>query len=181
MSSRILENPVIGDKVTFVRRTQETGGSVTEILVELSPGGGNELHYHTSVEESFTALEGRLGVVVGREQRFLGPGQTATVPPGTVHRFYNPSNETVRFKGEVRPGRLGMERFVEIAYGLAADGYVNKKGYPNRLSHVAVLMEMGDMRMPGVIFALATPFLHWLARWARWRGTEAALIERYCE
>jgi len=37
------------------------------------------------------------------------------------------------------------------------------------------------MRMPGVIFALATPLLHWLARRARRRGTESALIERYCK
>jgi len=36
-----------------------------------------------------------------------------------------------------------MERFIEIAYGLAADGHVNEKGYPNRLSHVALLMEDG--------------------------------------
>lgn len=180
MRRRTIENPVIGDRVTFVRRAQETGGSVTEILVELSPGGGNELHYHTSVTESFTALEGQLGIVSGKEIRLLSPGEMATVPPGTVHRFFNPSDQSVRFKGEVRPGRLGMERFIEIAYGLAADGHVNSKGYPNRLSHVALLMEMGDMRMPGMMFMLATPVLHWIARRARRRGVEAALIEQYC-
>jgi hypothetical protein len=77
-------------------------------------------------------------------------------------------------------GRLGMELFIEIAYGLAADGHVDNKGYPNRLSHVALLMEMGDMRMPGMMFMLATPVLHWIARRARRRGVEAALIEEYC-
>lgn len=180
MKSRTVENPIIGDRVTFVRTSEETGGELTELLVELSPGGGNELHFHTSVTESFTALEGRLGVEAGSERRLLNPGETATVPPGMVHRFFNPSERTVTFRAEARPGRLGMERFVEIAYGLAKDGHVNKKGIPTKLSHVALLMDMGDMRMPGLTFRFVAPLLAWVAQRARRRGVEEALIDRYC-
>lgn len=180
MKRRTVENPVIKDRVTFVRTSDETGGALTELIVELAPGGGNEPHYHTSFTESFTALEGRLGIQIGKEERLLEPGETATVEPGVVHRFFNPSDRFIKFRGVAEPGRVGGERFVEIAYGLAADGEVNAAGYPNRLSHVALLMEMGDMRMPGLAFKLATPLLHWVARRARRRGIEADLIARYC-
>ena len=89
-------------------------------------------------------------------------------------------SDVVRFKGESRPGYPGLEQFAQIAYGLARDGYVNKKGFPNRISHIALLMEMGDVRIPGPIFRLIGPVLRWIASRARRRGVEQDLIERYC-
>ena len=97
-----------------------------------------------------------------------------------IHCFYNPSDHVVRFKGEARPGRPGLERFVQIAYGLARDGHVNRKGYPNKLSHVALLMEMGDVRIPGLAFRLLAPVFGWVAHRARRRGIEQELVDRYC-
>ena len=180
MKTRTIENPVIRDKVTFVRTAEETGGEVSEIIVELSAGGGNETHYNTMFAESFTPIAGTLGVLVGKEKRTLRTGETATVPPGVVHCFFNPTDRVVKFRGEARPGHSGLERFAQIAYGLARDGRVNKKGYPNTLSHVAVLMEMGDVRIPGVGFKLLAPAFRWVARRARKNGVERELIDRYC-
>lgn len=180
MKNRTLENPVIKDKVTFVKTSDETDGEFTELLVELAPRGGNEPHYHTSITESFTALDGQLGVEIGSESRLLDPGQSATIRPGIVHRFFNPTDQVVRFKGEARPGRVEQEQFVQIAYGLANDGKVNRKGIPNRPSHVALLVELGDLRMPGLTFRLLAPVLHWLAGRARRRGVQKDLIRRYC-
>ena len=130
MQNRTIENPVAGDRITFVRTADETNGEVTEIIVDLFPGGGNQPHYHTSFTESFTPLDGPLGVLVGKERRTLSPGETAKVPPGVVHCFFSVSDRVVRFRGEARPGRPGLERFAQIAYGLARDGQVNRKGYP---------------------------------------------------
>lgn len=42
METRTLENPAIGDRVTFVKTAEETGGAFTGIVVELAPGGGTE-------------------------------------------------------------------------------------------------------------------------------------------
>ncbi len=180
MRIRTIENPIIRDRVTFLKTSAETGGEYSEVLIELHPGGGNEPHYHTSFTESFTALEGQLGVLAGSKRRLLSPGESATVPPRMVHCFFNPSSRVVKFKGEARPGHEGLEQFAQIAYGLARDGHVNKKGYPNRLSHVALLMEMGDVRIPGPTFKLLAPVLRWIARRARERGLERGLVERYC-
>ncbi len=180
MKNRTIENPIIKDKVTFVKTSAETGGEFSEIVVELSAKGGNEPHFHTSFSESFTPIEGQLGVLVGGRRSILRPGDTATVPPGVVHCFFNPSDDVVKFKGEARPGHQGLERFAQIAYGLARDGHVNKKGYPNKLSHVALLMEMGDVRISGLPFKLLAPLFRWVARRARARGVEDALVDRYC-
>ena len=180
MKERTIENPIIKDRVTSVRTSEETNGEYSESVVDLSPGGGTEPHFHTSFSESFSPLEGRLGVLVGKDRRMLEPGDTAMIPPGVVHCFFNPSAHAVRFRGEARPGHRGLEQFAQIAYGLARDGYVNKKGYPNRLTHVALLMEMGDVRIPGLIFRLLSPALGWLAVRARKRGVERDLIARYC-
>ena len=108
-------DPIIKDRVTFVRTSEETDGEYSKIVVHLSPGGGNEPHFHTSFSESFSPLEGRLGVLVGKERRVLEPGETATVPAGVVHCFFNPSDQFVRFKGEARPGHRGLEQFAQTS------------------------------------------------------------------
>ena len=121
-----------------------------------------------------------MGVLLGQAKRVIKPGETATPPNGVIHCFFNPTDRFVRFKGEARPGRKGLEQFVQIAYGLARDGHVNKKGYPNKLSHVALLMEMGDVRIPGLTFRLLAPIFRRIAAGARRRGIERQLITRYC-
>jgi mannose-6-phosphate isomerase-like protein (cupin superfamily) len=130
--------------------------------------------------ESFSTIEGELGVLTGTERRLLRRGQNATVPPGMVHCFCNPSDQVAKFRGEARPSQPGLDHFIQIAYGLARDGQVNKKGSPKKRAHIAILMEMGDMRMPGLGFKLVVPFLRWVRRRARKRGLEKQLIERYC-
>ena len=75
VQNRTIENPIIRDKVTFVRTAEETGGAVSEIIVEVSVGGGKEPHYHTMFAESFTPIEGELGVLVGKEKRTLRTGE----------------------------------------------------------------------------------------------------------
>ena len=180
MKARTIEHPVIGEKLTFVRTADETGGEVTELIVELAPGGGNPLHFHTSFTESFTPLQGKLGLQLGQERRPLSPGTTLTVSPGVLHSVTNRSDEPVRFRVEVRPGQPGLERFAQIAYGLARDGLSTGNGLPRKLTHLAVLMELGDVRAPGILFALVSPLLTRIARRARRRGVERALIDRYC-
>ena len=112
-------------------------------------------------------------------------GSKAGSSNGPVPRWraatpFNPTDQVVKFRGEARPGHTGLERFAQIAYGLARDGHVNKKGYPNKLAHVAVLMEMGDVRIPGLGFKLLAPVFGWVARRARKNGIEQELVNRYC-
>jgi hypothetical protein len=59
MEIRTIENPIIKDRVTFIRTSNETHGEVTEILVELAPGGGNEPHSYSNY--LFLCLDGSPG------------------------------------------------------------------------------------------------------------------------
>ena len=175
---RVIRNPAIGDVVTFLDTAAESGGARTYVEIELQPRGGNAPHIHGSFDEHFECVEGTLAVKVGKSVLHLGPGERATAPAGSVHHFANPTDETVRFRVELRPGHAGFEHGLRIAYGLAEDGLVRGAGIPRKLSHTAVLSEMGDTRPAGTLAALG-PVLRILARRARARGVEAELLARY--
>jgi hypothetical protein len=101
------------------------------------------------------------------------------VPRGVLHCFANDTGEPVRFRVALRPGHLGFERAIQVAYGLAADGRCNAKGMPSNAYHLAVLTEWSDTHLTGAMRA-AGPVLRVLARRARAKGIDRELRERYC-
>lgn len=176
---RVFENPVIGDKVTYLKISEETNGRYGKANVELVPGGGNFLHYHKEFAETFTAIEGNLTLQLNKLERILKPGESFTVPPNTLHLFKNKTRGKILFSVEIRPGHTGFENGIKIVYGLARDGMVSKSGAPKKLAHLAVIVAMSDINRPG-IFALLEPLFKWLAKRARKKGIEQELIDRYC-
>jgi mannose-6-phosphate isomerase-like protein (cupin superfamily) len=176
---KVYLNPVIGDKLVFLKTSRETGGAYTLVEIELAPGGGNIPHIHGTFSETFIPLEGTLQVRSGNQQLHLHPGQTYTVPPGAPHCFGNPSDKPIRFQAELRPGHEGFENSLKIANGLASDGLTNNKGVPRNLLHLSVVGITGDTYLPGPL-ALLMPLFRWLAHRARRLGVEKALLERYC-
>ncbi|MBK8968824.1 MAG: cupin domain-containing protein [Lewinellaceae bacterium] len=79
--------PDCARKVTFLETAAETRGKFTLVQVELAPGGGNDLHFHKTFDETFTAVEGTLGIQVGLDFLELQPGESATATVGMLHRF----------------------------------------------------------------------------------------------
>ncbi len=179
-TNRTHVNPILGDKITFVRTSRETGGQSSLLELELVPlAQGTPLHYHDRFAETFTVLEGELTVRSGNDLKKLRPGQSFRVPPGTKHCFFNAQNVPVRAVIELNPASEGFENGIKIAYGLARDGQCNAKGLPKRLDHMALLMDIGEGRVPGLL-ALVMPLMRMLARKARARGVEKELMEKYC-
>ena len=177
-TAREIYNPIQRDRVTFLKMADETDGELSLLEMEVAPGGGNGLHIHTTYSERFTVIEGQLGVQIGKQQQVLRPGETEIVPVGTAHRWYNPSNRPARSYVELRPGHAGFEQALRIGYGLATDGYTNATGMPKNLLHLAVLVQIGDIKLVGSAGVL-TPLFGLLAQIARRRGVEAALLARY--
>jgi quercetin dioxygenase-like cupin family protein len=175
---RTIYHPIQRDRVTFLKTASETGGALTLVEVELASGGGNDLHYHLSYTERFSPIVGELGVQIGREQRRLRPGESALVERGVVHRFYNPTQETIRFYVELAPGSAGFEQTLYVGYGLACDEHVSASGVPKDLLALGLLTVWSDTRLVGPL-ALLNPLFGLLARIARWRGVDAALLARY--
>ena len=138
-SGDTIKNPVTGETLTFLAASCDTGGEYVLVECTVEPDGFvASAHLHPRQTETFTVVEGKLGLRAGREIRRLQPGDTAIVEPGTPHRFWNAGGERAVFRCDVRPA-LQFESLLETMFGLAEDGKVNRRGMPNpfRLAVIA--------------------------------------------
>ena len=101
-----------GEQVMILASGRDNGGEVFEVEAVLPPRlAGPPRHRHRWQTETFTVLDGRLRVVVGREVRVLEAGETVSVPPTTVHGFANPFAEPARIRMRETPSGPLEEQF----------------------------------------------------------------------
>ncbi len=175
----MIENPDFKDRATFVETAEETNGKFTLIQVELAPNGGNGMHVHTKFDETFTVLEGVLGVQIDDEILHLQKGESATVFIGQAHRFFNPSDtDSVTFSVLIQPGSSNFELALQVAYGLSTDGHTTE-GRPKNLYHLALVMAWSDTHLTGIL-GWFEPVFRWLANRAVKKGIDRELKYRYC-
>jgi mannose-6-phosphate isomerase-like protein (cupin superfamily) len=175
---RRIYNPVQRDAATFLETSEESGGARTLAELEIAPGGKVTPHYHLTYSERFKVLEGRLTVEIDGVRHELESGDEAIAVPRSLHAWSNPGEERSVALVELLPGCPGFEKALRVAYGLAADGLVLKNGVPRNPLHTALLLEMGEVRLPGV-YAVLDRALGLLARIARWRNVDRELERRY--
>jgi quercetin dioxygenase-like cupin family protein len=177
---RTVVNPIIKDTATFLKTAGETNGELTEIEITLMPGGGNPLHYHKTYSETFTAIDGDLGVKLAKgKTKILEPGESYTVKPMELHGFFNPIDKEIKFNVKINPGHTGFENSIRIIYGLAGDGLTDNNSIPKSIKNTAIIAYMSDMSLPG-IFTLIFPLLKFIAKRAKANGEEKMLIDKYC-
>jgi quercetin dioxygenase-like cupin family protein len=145
-----ISNPITGETITFERTAADTGGAAVELLFEVTAGGAPPApHVHPEQTETFVVHEGRCRAVIDGEERILGPGEAAVVPPGATH-FWAAETD-VRMTVTLEPA-LDADRFFERLFAIANDGRVNRKGMPNPLE-MAVLVD----DHPGLIYLAGPP------------------------
>src|ERR1700750_2580600 len=110
------ENPIFKDRAKVLKTSEETGGYYTLGELIVSPGGGNFMHTHSAFEETFTAIEGKLGVVLNGKKHYLQPGESITVPLYTAHHFFNDGKEPIKCHVKFVPGHDDFIRGIAIAY-----------------------------------------------------------------
>ncbi|QEC69541.1 cupin domain-containing protein [Panacibacter ginsenosidivorans] len=177
---RKIINPIIKDTITFIQTSDERKSKISELELTLMPKGGNFSHYHKTFTETFTAIDGALGLKLhGNKIKILQPNEAYSVPPNQVHSFFNPGNKEIRFNIKITPGHKGFENSLRILYGLAQDGLTDKKSIPKSLSHVAIIGSISDSYLPGVM-KLLSPIFNLLAKKAKQSGLEEKLIDKYC-
>jgi quercetin dioxygenase-like cupin family protein len=143
----VIENPVTGERITFVRTSEQTGGALAELDLELSPTAFLAAeHIHRSQEEKFQVLEGHVLVRCRGQESMSGPGETVSVPPGAPHAWA-PHNGAARVRITFTPG-AGIENFFDEFFRLARQGRVNSKGMPS-LPVTARLGLAHDMYLAG--------------------------------
>ena len=144
-----IQNPVTGERITFLATSRETAGEAAVIETVVQPHGFvAAAHVHPFQSERFAVAAGTLGLKADRKTLTLEPGDVLTVEPGTPHRFWNAGEDEVRFVCEVRPA-LEFESLLETMFALAADGKTNRKGMPNALRLAVIAKAHFDtVRLP---------------------------------
>ena len=132
-AGQTIENPVSGEKITFIQTSADTDGELLEIELELSPDGAVPgAHIHPEQVERFEIVEGQMAFRMGLKKIVAGPGDVVTVPAGKIHAFKNAGDETAKVRVQVRPA-LQMEQLFETTVALAEDGRTTSKGMPKPL------------------------------------------------
>jgi quercetin dioxygenase-like cupin family protein len=166
-----LENPVTGEKLTFVETAASTSGERVVVDLELVAGGKVPgVHIHPKQEEKFEVLEGTMKFRYGMKKIVAEAGETVVVPPGKIHDFTNAGDETARVRVTISPA-LKMEEMFETNVALANEGKVMKSGMPKPLELALFVREFKDevqapFPPPSVVGAVTAP----LAAIAKRRG-----------
>lgn len=169
---RTIENPLAGERVTFLATAEETGGEHVRTRNEVSADAkGPPLHYHLAYTEAFEVVESTLDLCVGSEDNrlVLAEGETAFVPLGTAHRFWNSGTERAVFEVEIRPAR-DFEKAIRAQMGMIEDGKTSGKGIPRNVLELALLYEISESYAAGMPLSLQKGVFGALASVARWVG-----------
>jgi len=166
-AGQTIENPVSGERITFIETAADTDGELLEIELELSADGAVPgAHIHPEQEERFEVIEGTMSFRMGLKKIVAGPGEVVTVPAGKVHAFKNAGEDTAKVRVQVRPA-LQMEQLFETTVALAEDGRTTGKGMPKPLDLALFVREYRrEVKAPfppaPVVRAMLAP-LAWMA------------------
>jgi quercetin dioxygenase-like cupin family protein len=170
----VWENPVTKERATILERPWDNPeGRVTAELNALVGARVMGEHYHPTLVEQFTVLEGALTMKRDGRTRVLHQGETAVIEPGIWHDWWNAGERDARVRVQITPG----DRFVhmiETFFGLARLGHTDGKGMPHPLQLALSAREFSDVivfRSPPLVVQRA--MFGALAPIAGWRGYRA--------
>jgi quercetin dioxygenase-like cupin family protein len=139
-----LENPVTGERFTFIDTAASTGGELLSFELGLRPGGAVPLpHVHPIQTERFAVVAGRMRFRVGLRTVVAGPGEVVEIAPGVMHAFANDGDQEARVRVEVRPALQMEEMFADVV-AMAESGRMSPRGLPRSVLDLAVLARTYD-------------------------------------
>jgi quercetin dioxygenase-like cupin family protein len=149
----VIENPITGERITFLKTTTETNGELLRFEYVAPPRFFIPEHFHPRQEERHEVLSGTLRGRVGGQERDYGEGDRVVGPAGVPHAWKNPSSdEELRFISEIRPPLI-FQTILETTFGLARDGKSTKQGIPKNPLQIAVLADESR----GMFYATRVP------------------------
>ncbi len=139
-----LENPVTGERFTFIHTAASTDGELLAFDLTLRAGGAVPIpHVHPIQTERFEVTGGEIRFRVGLRTLVAGPGDVVEVPPGVMHGFANRTQGEARMRVEVRPA-LQMEAMFAEVIAMAEAGQMTRRGLPRNLRDLATLARTYD-------------------------------------
>jgi quercetin dioxygenase-like cupin family protein len=170
-----LENPVTGERFTFIETAATTAGELLSFELALRPGGAVPVpHVHPVQTERFAVVSGQMRFRVGLRTVVAGPGEVVEVAPGVMHGFANHGDDEARVRVEVRPALQMEEMFADVV-AMAEAGRMSPRGLPRNLLDLAVLARTYDQEAhaPFLTVGLQRLLLAPLVALARTRGGTA--------
>ena len=150
-----LENPVTGERFTFIHTAASTGGALLAFQLSLRPGGAVPMaHVHPIQTETFAVTSGRMRFRVGRRHVLAEAGDVVEVAPGVVHDFANAGEEPATVRVEVRPA-LAMEQMFAEVVELAEAGRLTRRGLPRSPFTLAALARRFDREAHAPLLGIA--------------------------
>jgi len=172
--TRVVINPLSGERIVIRRTAAQTGGEVLDWELTLAPGGRvPSSHAHPAQEEIFTVLEGTMRFRVGWRRLTAAAGDVVRIPPGTVHHFANPGNARARVAVQSRPA-LAMEELLGTAAAMATAQHSARRVLPRPIELALFMSEFEqEVRAPLIPARLMRPATRALAGFARRHGLDS--------
>ncbi len=111
-----------GISIRVLVPSKATGGAFAMFDERTAPKGGPPLHVHEHQIEVFRVLEGSYEFMIAGQRYPAGPGDTAVVPSGAEHGFWNTGETEGRLLFTLSPGAGSEEVFQDLGPFLMADG-----------------------------------------------------------
>lgn len=100
-----IQDPLTGQRLTFLETAGDTDGTSLRAEVRLEPGGFVPRHLHLRQDERLEVLAGMVRFRTRGQDRVLRPGDTLVVTRRHVHRVANAGPGEAKFVLEVHPAR----------------------------------------------------------------------------
>ena len=134
----VIENPVTGERITFLVTARDTKGASMRCHLVIQPGGGSaDPQFCPAQGKLVSVVEGTLQLTFDGKVQSLGPGHEQFIPKGALHQLKNASSDPVHLQVEMRPSQRA-ETLLETLFGLARDGKTDAQGRPSFLQASAI-------------------------------------------
>lgn len=84
------------------------------VRVRMPPKRAHQFHKHPEMEEIIYVISGLAEQWVDRQQRLLGPGESAHIPPNVVHGTYNAGDTDLVFLAILSPATSTGPALVDV-------------------------------------------------------------------
>jgi quercetin dioxygenase-like cupin family protein len=170
MATRILENPVTGERFVFSDEGTDPDGRVRFVRYELRPGARGLPHRHPGHVQTFRVVSGRLHVRLDGRSLLLQPGDTAACSPGGVHQQWNEGPQTAVVEESFDPPLDIEPLFVVLARAAERDALLPNGVLRNRLKFGVLFHDFSHVVAPA--YRGLAPAIRVLAALGRLRGYE---------
>jgi quercetin dioxygenase-like cupin family protein len=106
-------------EILRMRRVRDGQGQIILALDgSLPPGSsGPPLHVHFLESEEITVKAGTLGALVGKEKIVVPAGETAVLPAGVRHRWWNAGDDLLENSGQAVPA-VDLDRYLQALFAV---------------------------------------------------------------